>query len=139
MATKGIYNCQSQYTMATPLGSPDPFLTPECCQKWQMGLLWGKESQPLLWQCLKTLLGSLKHTSTSKGPEDIYCTIPQHTMAIHRGMPALFLALLSVVKNGKWACCGARRANHCCGSVSEHCLGPSNTAKKDQKPSTALF
>ena len=63
MATKGIYNPQSQYTMAIPL-TPHALLfdCPECCQKLQMGLLPGEESQPLLWQCLKTLLGSMEHT-----------------------------------------------------------------------------
>src|SRR5210317_671866 len=90
MATKGIYNCQSQYTMATPLGSPDPFLAPECCQKWQMGLLWGKESQPLLWQCLKTLVGSIGNTRmATKG---IYNCQSQYTMATPLGSPDPFLA-----------------------------------------------
>ena len=32
-----------------------------------------------------------------------------------------FSWLLGVAQNGKWACCEARRANHCCGSVSKHC------------------
>src|SRR6056300_1091698 len=88
-ATKGIYNRQSQYTMAIPLGSPAPFLTPGCCQKWQMGLLWGKESQPLWWQCFKTLLGSIGNTS--KATKGIYNRQSQYTMAIPLGWPAPFL------------------------------------------------
>src|SRR6056300_709917 len=111
----GISGHLPRHTMAIPLASPAPFLAPARCPKWQMGLLRGKESQPLLWQCLKTLLGSIKQST--KTPIGISGHLPRHTMAIPLGSPAPLFLLLSVAKNGKWACCEARRANHCCGSV----------------------
>src|SRR5210317_2067133 len=86
----GISGHLPRHTMAIPLGSPAPFLAPECCPKWQMGLLRGKESQPLLWQCLKTLLGSIKQST--KTPIGISGHLPRHTMTIPLGSPALFLA-----------------------------------------------
>src|SRR5210317_143838 len=51
------------------LGCLPPFLTPECCQKWQMGL----------WQCLKTLVGSIGNTR--KATKGIYNHQSQYTMA----------------------------------------------------------
>src|SRR6056300_1300815 len=87
-----ICQCQSQHTVAIvpSIGSPAPFLTPECCQKWQMGLLWGKESQILLWQCFKTLMGSMEH-NTNTSAAICQCQ-SQHTAAIPLGLPAPFLA-----------------------------------------------
>src|SRR5210317_720599 len=106
-----VHHGHTAWVITCPL-----FDYPECCQKWQMGLLPGKESQPLLWQYLKTLLGSIGNTR--KATKGIYNRQSQYIMAIPLGSsPAPFLTILSVAKSGKWACCQARRANHCCGSI----------------------
>src|SRR5210317_947658 len=75
------------------------FFAPECCQKWQMSYLWDKESQTLLWQCFKSLLGSI--ANTRKATKGIYNRQSQYTMAIPPVSPAPFFLLLSVAKNGK--------------------------------------
>src|SRR5210317_1281764 len=51
-----------------------------------MGLLCGKENQPLVWQCFLTLSGTTKHST--KTPTLISRHLPQHTVAIPLGSTA---------------------------------------------------
>src|SRR6056300_1340414 len=98
------------------------------------GPLLGKESQPLLWQCLKSLPGSMEHTT--KAAEGSYNRQSQQTSAIRRPTAPLFSFLESVVKYWQTGHCETRRANHCCRSVSNHYHAPSNTPQSQQKAAT---
>ena len=61
-ATIGICKCQSQQTSHIPDPPAPLFPIWRVVAKLANWLLWGKECQPLLWQCLKTMLGSMEHT-----------------------------------------------------------------------------
>ena len=93
----------------------------------------------MLWQCFNTLLGSMGYATKAAGGS--YQLQPPITTNISHRVPRptapLFSFLWRVLSNiGKWAICETGRANHCCGSVSIHCLGPWNTPQRQQKAAT---
>src|SRR6056300_461550 len=73
---------------------------------------------------------------TTKAAEGSYNRQSQQTSAIPRPAAPLFSFLENVVKYWQMGHCETRRANHCCGSVSKHTLGPWNTPQRQQKAAT---
>src|SRR5210317_686030 len=71
------------------LGQLPPFFIPgECCQILATWPLCGKDSQALLWQCFKTLLGTMEHIT--KAAEGSYNRQSQQTSAIPRPTAPFF-------------------------------------------------
>src|SRR5210317_1427487 len=84
------------------LGQLPPFFIPgECCQILENGPLCGKESPPLLWQCLRTLLGSMEHTTRAARGSHNHPS--QQTSAIPRPTAPFFHSWRVLSNIGKWA------------------------------------
>src|SRR6056300_205626 len=109
-----------------------PFSSPESLSQGLANwLLRVKESQPLLWQCLKTLPGAMEHTRKTPGGT-CQCQSPQKSAIPRPTAPLLHPWRGVLAKDWQIGCCESRRANHCCGSASKHCLGPWNTPERHQ-------
>ena len=69
-------------------------------------LLWDKEGQPLLWQCLRMLLGSMEHTRKASG---VMWSRPSHqTSAMPRPVAPFFPSWRVLPNSWHLFCCGRR-------------------------------
>src|SRR5210317_909828 len=90
MSAEGMYNRQSQQTSAISRPTAPLFSFLERLDKLLADFLLRKKvSQPLLWQCVSTLLlGSMEHTRDT--PEGMYNRQSQQTSGISRPTAPLF-------------------------------------------------
>src|SRR5210317_1915543 len=137
MTAAGSYTRQSQHAFAIIPGPTAPFF-----HSWRVLPNIGKwaivrQGEPTIvvvavYQNIARRHGANHNDSSRQLHPPITTRICDHTWA---NCP-LFSFLESVAKYWQMGHCETRRANHCCGSVSKHTLGPWNKPQRKQKAAT---